>query len=109
MIDDDINSALNRLQRAINVTSDWLTGIGLALNPLKSKCMLFTRKRYTALLVLKLENINIPWVTENKFLILIFDAPYLTWCKHINQLLVACNRRLNIMRSLCCSNWGYRD
>ena len=36
MIDDDIDSALNRLQRAINVTSDWFTGIGIALNPLNA-------------------------------------------------------------------------
>ena len=62
--------------------------------------MLFIRKRYAVPPVIKFKNINIPWVTENKLLVLIFDAPDLTWHKHINQLLIVCNIRPNIMRSL---------
>ena len=106
VLSNDMDSALCRLQKAIDKYSNWLTDIGFSLNPLKSKYMIFTRKKITVPPILKLKNFEIPRVSVHKFLGPTLDAPYLTWRKHIDKLLVDCNKRLNVMISICCSNWG---
>ena len=75
---DDIETATIRLQNAINTYNKWLKDIGLLLNPLKTKLMLFTRKKISNPPIIKLNNIIIPFTTTHKFLGLNFDSSFLT-------------------------------
>ena len=68
--------------------------------------MIFTRKKLTCPPILYLNSTPINLVTSQKFLGLILDAPFLTWRKHINYIKAVCNKRIRILKSLNCSNWG---
>ena len=53
-----------------------------------------------------IDNRAIEWVRSFTYLGVTLDAPTLTWQKHINNICVEANQRLNIMRALAGSNWG---
>ena len=59
----------------------------------------FTRKRVQPPTI-KIENEEIPYQSTLKILGITFDGPNLTWKPHIDNLVITCQKRLNIMRSL---------
>ena len=77
-ISDNLSTAVDNLQIAINKYSTWLSSLDLKLNPLKSSFMIFTRKKLTCPPILYLNSTRINLVTSQKFLGLILDAPFLT-------------------------------
>jgi hypothetical protein len=105
IIDRESHRLQQKLQIYIDEISSWLTENGLKLNPTKSKMQVFTRKRNTTVSI-KLQENEVTIVQEQKVLGVIFDAPHLTWKKHMEYVLVDCRRRADILRSLSSTTWG---
>ena len=105
-VDKSVDTAIAKIQTALNKFSQWLSRWGLVVNPTKSKAMFFTRKKITRLPDLFLNNVKIPLVTKHKFLGLYLDGPRLLWDKHITFLKDTCFSKLRIMKSLAGSDWG---
>ena len=70
--------------------------------------MCFTNQRKAQELKpsLMINNSDIEWVLEFKYLGVTFDAPRLTWASHIREVNRDCVQRLNILRALSGSTWG---
>ena len=66
------------------------------MNPDKSCVPYFTRKRITLPILLKYDNVLIPYVKKHKFLGLHFDSPLLTGKTRIEKLVKNCSKRLNV-------------
>ena len=74
-----------KMQKVLNELDDWSGKWGFKFSISKTKAVLFTRKLKPALLDLSLNDSVIEFVTEFKFLGIIFDAK-LSWSKHIDYV-----------------------
>uniref|UniRef100_A0A6G5A9V6 Putative tick transposon n=1 Tax=Rhipicephalus microplus TaxID=6941 RepID=A0A6G5A9V6_RHIMP len=95
-----------QVQLALNKVSKWADENGFKLNPQKSTCVLFSRKRGLhpdPELVVKGE--RLPVNTEHKFLGIILDAK-LTFVPHIKHLKNKCLKTMNILKVLSRTTWG---
>merc|ERR1739842_42725 len=73
----------------------------------KTKAMIFTNKKLPNILpTLKINETDIEWVNSFKYLGLTFDAPTLTWQKHIEETCRQCHQRINILKVLTGTTWG---
>ena len=80
--------------------NDWLKINKLSLNVVKSKFMIFQKKRKNIqILNLKIDNINIDQVMEFNFLGLIIDTN-LNWKKHAEKISNACSKKIRILNKL---------
>ena len=69
--------------------------------------MCFTKKRILEdLPALKLQNTDIEWVGEFRYLGVTLDAPTLTWKSHIKETCRQGLQRINILKSLAGTTWG---
>ena len=102
---DDILTITNNIQAAINNFYKWTKDWGLSLNQQKTKCMLFTRKRIQPI-PLNIDNINIEYVREHKFLGVYFDAPGLQWKHHIHYIKDSSVSKINLLKSKSHHKWG---
>ena len=93
---------------AIGALEEWARSWDLNINPEKSKAMCFTKQRKALehKPSLMINNSDIEWVLEFKYLGVTFDAPTLTWAPHIEEVKRDCVQRLNILRALSGSTWG---
>ena len=94
------------MQRSVSKLHIWLESIGLNVNQNKTSFMIFTRKKFSRIPSLSVNNININFVTSIKFLGVYLDGPLLTWRKHVAYLLNALSQQLNIMKFLASTMWG---
>ena len=102
---ETIEEADLHMQIAIDMFEEWAKKIGLTINVDKTKCMAFkTGKSQTPRLFLN--NQEIEAVDEYKYLGVTFDAPWLTWGKHIKDLLNSCESIINLMKSMAFSKYG---
>lgn len=95
-----------RTQRAINIIQNWCVREKLNVNPKKTQIVPFTRKR--ALGGLRppiLGGVKIPFVTEAKYLGVLFDHR-MTWNTHISKTITKATISLGRCRRLCGKNWG---
>lgn len=88
------------MQEPIDTINKWCQKWEQRINPAKSTTALITRKRIQAGDPLKLDNTEILFQSTVKILGIIFDAPHLTWRTHIENLIIKCHKRLNLMRCL---------
>ena len=95
------------LQKAIYHVEKWTTENGFTVSPTKTVGMHFCRRNqtYCANPILKLKGQNINFVTEHKFLGLIWD-PKLTFRAHIKYLKEKCRSAMNIIKITSHSSWG---
>jgi len=77
----------------------------LIINYQKSVAMVFTRKQYNPE-PLKINNQELEYVRESKYLGIVLDSPYLNFSKHIQKLKADSLNRLNIMKSIAHNKWG---
>ena len=95
--DRNLESLINEEFVKIN---DWLKINKLSLNVVKSKFMIFQKKKKnTQILNLMIDNINIDQVKEFNFLGLIIDTN-LNWKKHATQISNVCSKKIGILNKL---------
>ena len=95
--DQNLESLINEELVKIN---DWLKINKLSLNVVKSKFMIFQKKKKNIqILNLKIDNVNIDQVKEFNFLGLIIDTN-LNWKKHAEKISNACSKKIGILNKL---------
>ena len=97
--------AMLLMQDAIERFVEYIKSVGLTISSEKTKAMCFTLKRDRDPL-LKLEDTEIEVVEEFKYLGMYFDAPRLTWKKHIQYARSRCQQGLNVMKAVSATKWG---
>ena len=102
----DYHKVQQKLQRAVSTIMEWFDEWGLVANPNKSKVLCFTRKRLPHFPVILAKGQLIPYTTKHKYLGLTFDGPLLTWKYHIDDIILKCQSRLDVMRRSCGKKWG---
>ena len=112
---DDINKLtlghllsilLNQMQIEIDKLSSWAKAHHLKLSPGKTKAMIFTRKRYSMEGVsLKLDGNEIEFVTEYKYLGVIFD-PKLSFMTHVKAVANKAKAAIMSSRKTISKHWG---
>nr|XP_034172329.1 uncharacterized protein LOC117600695 [Osmia lignaria] len=95
------------LQESINDLLSWSEKSGLKFSPLKTKYIIFSRKRKRTILPPKLyiRNTEIEKVNSIRILGLIFDHK-LTWGPHMKYLKTTCSKKMNIIKALANNSWG---
>lgn len=101
----DADDARIEMQKALDKLSEWQEKWGTSFSPIKSNYVVFSRKRIIPKVKLTINEVEIPQTDTTFFLGLKFDRK-LRWHEHINYLITACNKRLNVLRSIQNSNWG---
>ena len=97
----NLNDARAAMQEALNKFEEWTTRWGMQISPQKSCTLMFTQKRSLGSgPQLTIGNNSIPCGQQNKLLGVTLDSPNLTWRPHINNLIIKCHKRLNIMRCM---------
>ena len=95
-----------QLQGCINKLCTWSNKNGFKFSPAKTVCMHFCQKRSQhADPILYLQHTQIPVVTQNKFLGVIFDNK-LSFIPHLKHLKVKCQKALNVLKVVGHYNWG---
>ena len=95
--DQNLESLINEELIKIN---DWLKINKLSLNVVKSKFMIFQKKKKNIqILNVKIDNVNIDQVKEFNFLGLIIDTN-LNWKKHAEKISNACSKKIGILNKL---------
>ena len=95
-----------QVQLALNKVSKWADANGFKLNPQKSTCILFSRKRG----VLPDPSIDISGErlsvsSEHKFLGIILDSK-LTFIAHLKHIKAKCLKAMNVLKLLARTAWG---
>ena len=100
--------AVKKLQKALDVIEAWGTYWGFKISPDKTKAIIFSRKikdAKTDSFRLTLNGKTLDFVDKVTFLGLTMDRK-LTWKHHIDQLIVKCNKDLNLMRMISRTTFG---
>ena len=100
-----IDAIQRKLQHTINRLEEWTLKNGLTISKNKTIAMHFCPDKKCMDPVLKLNNDPIQFIKEAKFLGLIWDAK-LTFEPHIKYLKARCQKSLNILKVLSCTEWG---
>jgi ribonuclease HI len=93
------------MQRALDQLYLYINLNLLQINHQKTVAMMFTKKRIQHL-PLTIDQYNVHFVQDYKFLGVTFDSPNLNYQKHIGNLKVDCIKRLNLMTSISHCHWG---
>ncbi|GFX23652.1 probable RNA-directed DNA polymerase from transposon X-element [Trichonephila clavipes] len=102
----DMRLIERQLQTTVNRLVKWCDQNGHTISPSKSSCIHFCRKRNLHPdPSIHIGNIQIPVVSEVRFLGVIFDSK-LTFLPHVLYLRKKCERSLNILKVLLNTLWG---
>ena len=93
------------IQRHIDKLSEWFFKWGFKLNKNKTKAMMFTLKKLDEPRIL-IEDNPIEFVSNYKYLGIIFDKPRLTWVPQIKYIINKCIPKMNILKSVSNHHWG---
>ena len=101
----DEHALQNSMQLYLTRVVDWLGMWGLNVNPSKSSVQWFSRKRGVDISI-KINDVIISCVQEQRLLGVILDMPLLTWRQHIQYIISDGYRRVNLMTALSSTSWG---
>lgn len=93
------------LQTFLDNLEKWSLSTGFKFSPTKTNCIVFSKKQTHQMRALKLYNERLEFKSGVRFMGMLFDQK-LTWKEHIRHLALACNRRLNLLRTLSSRDWG---
>jgi len=95
-------TASQRLQTHLNTLSQWFTNWKIKINESKSSFVTFSLRPHNCSAI-SINNINIPYSTEIKYLGLTLDRR-LTWSPHLKDKRKNLNSRLHLLKPLLRSN-----
>ena len=101
----DLGITTDKIQTQLNKFFEWTKMWGLSINHLKTKCMLFTNKKVTAI-PLSINGSNLEYVKQHRYLGVILDAPWLRWEPQISSLKLSCIPITNLLQSISSRHWG---
>ena len=101
----NISFALKKIQTSLDKLTDWCSEWGFQWSVPKTVAIIFTNKRIINFPELKLNNKNIKFQQNAKFLGLFFDSK-LCWNKHFQYIIDRCKPRINLLRCIAGSTWG---
>jgi ribonuclease HI len=102
----DLTTIGYKLQDCMDNVVRWATDNGFRFSTEKTKAMRFSINPGLYLNPeLKMYNKTLPYVENIKFLGLIWDTK-LKWTQHIAKLKADCTKKLGLLRSITCSEWG---
>lgn len=101
----NIEIAVENIALSLDKLHLWMVNHGLQLSAGKSNVVVFTRKRTTPPIEIKINNSPIPIKDSVKFLGFILDRK-LNGMDHCNHVILRCERNLNIIRCLSGVWWG---
>ena len=101
----EINNGIKVLQQSLKELENWSKKWGFRFSVSKTKAMIFCRNKTEHYISLKINNQNIEYVNQFKFLGLIFDTKF-TWNDHINYIEKYCNKRINLLKFVSGTKWG---
>ena len=93
------------LQTQLQTIAKWANKWGISFSPSKSSAIIFSNKTKVSLPHLKLNDSDIAYTKQTKFLGITFDN-HLTLTDHINKIITKCNRITNIIRYISGTSWG---
>jgi hypothetical protein len=99
-----LEQAHETMQEALNTVHVWAQHWGLTISAAKTKAIIITN-RHGIHAPLMLDNTQIDYVSEMKFLGLVFDRK-LTWKPYITQLRTRCQADLRLMQIVAARKWG---
>jgi len=94
-----------KVHQGLTAIVDWCGNWGFQLSPQKTVGVLFTQKKSTPKLEIKIDGKDVQFKKEARFLGLIFDDK-LSWKKHLDYVQDRCKKRLNLLRCISGSTWG---
>ena len=101
-----IRTAERQLQQSINKINKWATINGFKISKTKTQCVHFCQLRKMHKdPTLKLDDSEIPIVSQYKFLGIIFDWK-LSFIPHIQYIKDKCNKTLKLLRIIAHTDWG---
>ena len=100
-----VDAIQRKLQHTINRLENWTLKNGFTISKNKTVAMHFCPDKKCMDPVLKLGNDHIQFVKAAKFLGLISDTK-LTFEPHIKYLKARCQKSMNILKVLSCTEWG---
>jgi ribonuclease HI len=103
--DKSPKEARDKLQHNLLLVHEWLRSVGLSLSPSKCQIVLFTKKRKLPDLPIVIEGNTVPQKKEVKFLGMYLDSK-LSWRHHIDNIILKCEKSINVMRSITRVWWG---
>ena len=95
--DPDIKSLNETMEREANKVMEWFNCNKLIINLTKTNCMLFSNKRNTTNLNIRLNNIPLDQVTETTFLGVVIDDK-LTWKSHVKHISTKISKSIAILK-----------
>ncbi|XP_047491583.1 uncharacterized protein LOC125040863 [Penaeus chinensis] len=105
-INNNLAEAKNKLELGLKQIIEWANKWELTINLTKSKLMCFTKNRIREIPMIQIDNKALNFTTNHTILGLEFDAPKLTWKKHMNNLKINCSNRTNLMKKISSTTWG---
>ncbi len=100
-----VPSTQKTMQKALNTIFEWSLSTGFKFSAKKTECMFFSKRIDTVSPKLQLGTQPLRFVNKMKILGQQFD-PKLTWKIHIQELIMECKKRLNVIKCLSNNNWG---
>jgi hypothetical protein len=101
----DLAITTEKIQTQLTKFFEWTKIWGLAINHLKTKCMLFTNKKVTAT-PLYIDGSALEYVKQHRYLGVVLDAPQLRWEPQIASLRLSCIPITNLLQSISSRHWG---
>ena len=103
----NITEARSIIYSTLLEISNWFNNWGLVISPGKSAALIFNPPRILrdTPRPLSINGINIPYVTEYKYLGVTLDHR-LNFNKHFEDITQRCARRINILRCIAGKDWG---
>ena len=101
----NLHDIIDDVQTNLDDVRNWCLQWGFILSKEKTVAVIFSRCDKQTDSKLSIDEVEIKWSKQIKFLGLIFDDT-LTWNAHINYVADRCKSRLNLMRCISGTNWG---
>ena len=103
---EDFDTAVRYMEQGITTLKEWTDQWDLHVNISKSKLMCFTNRKIRYIPQIAIGGQSLTFTTTHDILGLRFDAPRLTWTRHIENLRITIQKRLRIMKKLTSLRWG---
>ena len=101
----NLKHIIAKLQHQLNQIANWSWRWGFKINPKKTHCLIFTRRKIKGDCNIYLKNQKIENVKTFKFLGMIFDQT-LNWKDHIKYVAAKARKAINLLAALKGKTWG---